>query len=68
VRCVNWLPVFSLGAVAGAGRTHRYSTNTPANSTSRIQVERRVRLSSDRSGRHISSTPSPVPSRRSSSR
>jgi hypothetical protein len=68
VRCVNWLPVFSRGAVAGAGRTQRYSTNTPANSNSRIQVERRVRLSSDRSGRHISSTPSPAPSRRSWSR
>jgi hypothetical protein len=31
-------------------------------------VERRVRLNSDRSGRHISSTPSLAPSRRSSSR
>jgi hypothetical protein len=69
VRCVAcWLPVFWLGAAVGAGRTHRYSTNTPANSSSRIQVERRVRLNSDRSGRHISSTPSLAPSRRSSSR
>lgn len=68
VGCVCWLPVFSLGVTVGAGRTHRYSTNTPANSTSMIHVERRIRFSSDRSGPHISWTPSPVPSRRSSSR
>jgi hypothetical protein len=68
VRCTCSFVVLPLVLGAGAGRTHRYSTNTPANSSRRIHVERRVRLSRDRSGRRISSPPSQVPSRRSSSR
>lgn len=68
VRCVCWFAVLLPGATVGAGRTQRYSTNTPAKSNNRIHVERRVRLSSDRSGRRISSTLSPERSRRSLSR
>ena len=68
VRCVCWFAVSPLVLGAGVGRTHRYSTNTPANRTRRTHVERRVRSSRERSGRHISRTPSPAPSRRSWSR
>lgn len=63
------VPVVPAGADTGTGRTHRYSTKTPAKSTQRITVERRtLRTSPGSRIRRITSPPSPARSPHSSKR